>query len=126
MGLEVISNDQTAASPITVPSGETNLKTVDIKANSYKLVLVRAVIKIASTGTSAAQNVTFKVKAGVTTGNSRSFVYVSKAIVSTEFITLETMARCNEKDACRVTIQGAGADANTTVTCESMVVLGLY
>ena len=126
MGFEPISIDQTAASGITVPSSETNLKTLTIRANSYNYIWVRAVIKIASTGTSSAQNVTFRAKPGVTAGNTKSFVFVTKAAVDTDYITIDHIARSRDKDDVRVTVQGAGADANTTVTCESMTVFGIY
>lgn len=126
MGYEIISNDQTAASLITVPSAETNLKTVGVRGNSFKLIGVKGVIKITTDGTSTAQNVTFKVKPGVAAGNTKSFVYVSKAAISTEFITIEHIARSNDKDDARITIQGAAADANTDIVCESMVVYGIY
>jgi len=126
MGFEIISNDQTAASGVTVPGSETTLKTMTFRNNAYNLIWVKAVIKVASTGTSTAQNVTLKVKPGVAATNSKSFVFVTKAAVDTDYIEIDHIARCRVTDDARVTITGAGADANTTVTCESMVVFGIY
>lgn len=126
MGYEIISNDQTAASGVTVPNTDTTLKTANIRGNSFKLIGVRAVIKVASTGTSTAQNVTFRAKPGVTAANTKSFVFVTKAAVDTDYLTIEHIARCNDRDTAVVSVQGAAADANTTVTCESMVVYGIF
>ena len=80
-----------------------------------------ATVTIVTAGASTPQNVTIRLKSG--TSVIDSVVYISKALVDIEFLTLFGAFRQNAKQNIDITIQGAAADANTTATVRNLVAI---
>ncbi|NOJ30093.1 MAG: hypothetical protein DA328_07995 [Nitrososphaeraceae archaeon] len=126
MGFYPIYQDNTAASGVTVPNTDTNLKSFTLPENNYKTIFVLASVKTASTGTSTAQNLTFKIKIGTTiAANTKNFVRPITAAVVTYFDTFYHFGECRAKEVVAVSHGAPAADANTTVTCQDLNIIGI-
>lgn len=120
--MEVLLSDTADGSTVTVPSAEADLKTFTVRENSFPLIRVEADISVSSVAGSLAQAVTFRLRLG---GLVKTYVYVSKAAIDNDYIHVAFQGRHNDKSAIRLTVQGAGVDANTATLCKGFYVYGM-
>ena len=121
--MEVLVNDTADGTQVTVTASEVDLKTANIRENSFPLIKAEADVSIASAVGSWPQAVTFRLRVG---GLVKTYVYTSKNAVDNDYLHLTFQARQNDKAAAvRLTVQGAGADTFTTVLCKGFYVYGI-
>lgn len=121
--MEVLINDVADSAGQTVTNAEVDVKTANIRENSFPLIRVEADISISTTGTSAAQAVTIRVRIG---GLVKTYVYTSKAAIDNDYMRVSFQARQNDKAAAiRVTVQGAATDAQTSILAKNFYVYGI-
>ena len=121
--MEVLVNDTADSAGQTVTGAEVDVKTANIRENSFPLIKMEADIAISTTGTSQAQAVTFRLRLG---GLVKTYVYTSKAAIDADYMHVMFQARQNDKAAAvRLTVQGAGVDAQTTVLVKGFYIYGI-
>jgi hypothetical protein len=121
--MEVLVNDTADSAGQTVTNAEVDMKTANIRENSFPLIRMELDLSISTTGTSLAQAVTFRLRLG---GLVKTYVYTSKAAIDADYMHLTFQGRQNDKAAAvRATVQGAGTDAQTTVLVKGFYVYGM-
>jgi hypothetical protein len=121
--MEVLVNDTADSAGQTVTNAEVDVKTINIRENSFPLLRMECDVSISTTGTSLAQAVTFRLRLG---GLVKTYVYTSKAAIDNDYMRMMFQARQNDKAAAiRLTVQGAGTDAQTSVLCKGFYVYGM-
>lgn len=138
MALDILAMNNTSQTAVTVPgtAGGTVLPatTVALSQNNYKLVKVQVVGVLTTTGTSAAQNVIFELRAGGTvinqtnpvtgTGGSVDITVPTTGKIDNIPITLIFDVTVYQPTTLTVTIRAAGADAQTSFLVNSVLAVG--
>jgi len=120
---EVLFATNTASASPTIPNTDTAISSGNIKANMYKWTKVTAKIQVTTSGTSATNTISYKLKLGSTTLATASFK--TDAVARIIPFHVEYLGDLSAGGAVSVTHSASAADANTTSQVTALYVEGI-